>query len=352
MSDNLKAAQQHLLHLIREHDGFLPFEKYMEQALYHVDYGYYANSIANVGAAGDFSTSATVSPLLGRAIVSWVRERHRELALGRKWHLIEVGGGNGLLAKRVLHELGWLQRLGCQYHIVEVSPRLRQLQEDALERYSIQWHSHLGEAIQSAGGKALIISNELIDAFPVQCFLYEEGQWREVGLIEEKGIISEASRMRLSDRADYTYQSLSEIWPDGKEGLRYEVAYEVAEWLKEWSTALHCGSVLTIDYGDEQEPLLRQFPFGSLRAYYQHIPLEGDELYRRFGRQDITCEVNFTLLQRWAEEAGLRTVGTQNQKEFILQRLGNKAIVNVGDEMMISSAGAGAAFKVTEWVKP
>ena len=71
----------------------------MELALYDEESGYYATHIADVGARGDFSTSATLSDLPARRIVALWRETCR--ACGRFLPFLEVGGGNGDMAMAV-----------------------------------------------------------------------------------------------------------------------------------------------------------------------------------------------------------------------------------------------------------
>ena len=50
----------------KEGDGAIPFERFMQEALYHPDLGYYSANIRGIGKKGDFSTSATLddSPIL------------------------------------------------------------------------------------------------------------------------------------------------------------------------------------------------------------------------------------------------------------------------------------------------
>ena len=49
-------------------DGWLPFARYMELALYAPGLGYYAGGTAKLGAAGDFVTAPELTPLFGRTL--------------------------------------------------------------------------------------------------------------------------------------------------------------------------------------------------------------------------------------------------------------------------------------------
>lgn len=72
---------------LAQRGGAVPFSEFMAAALYDPANGYYTRRIKTVGRGGDFSTWATLGPLLGRAIVGWMREG--ELFK----NLIEVGPG-------------------------------------------------------------------------------------------------------------------------------------------------------------------------------------------------------------------------------------------------------------------
>jgi len=52
--------------------GAEPFSKFMQRALYDPQRGYYTARIRTVGARGDFSTTATLSTQLGKAIAAWL----------------------------------------------------------------------------------------------------------------------------------------------------------------------------------------------------------------------------------------------------------------------------------------
>ncbi len=322
----------------------------MEDALYHPQYGYYSASITQVGPEGDFSTAATISPLLARAIAHWATERCREFKWGLRWNLIEMGGGNGLLASSILRELPLRLRWGCRYHFVEISPRLRGIQQKLFGKTGARWHESPQEALEACQGQALVISNELMDAFPVVSLLKEDGEWRELGVGWEEGAAIECSRRPLSPIAREALDHMAPYLDRVREGGRIEVPLNIRHWMKSWAPAFRSGSILTIDYGYVAEELLRQFPYGSLRAYFQHQALEGAEIYRRFGQQDLTSDVNFTLLEKWASEAGLQVAGLTTQREFITHRASRGMPLRPKDNLILDEQGAGTAFKVAEWV--
>lgn len=304
--------------------GAMPFEEFMALALYDPVHGYYTRGIADVGGArGDFATSATLSDALARAIAKWIVG---EIAV-QGWRgpvaVIEVGGGNGALAAEVLKALGWWRRRSIRYHLVEVSPVLRELQRKRLGR-SVNWHETITGALDAVGGKALIFSNELVDAFPVQWLVFHEGTWREILVRYESGRLSETFRDYDGPTPDLT---------DPGEGQRVEQRPAFRNWLEETAAALHKGSMLTIDYGAATaDEVYHRRPGGTLRAYHRHDRIEGGGIYARFGKQDLTSDVVFSDLVRWGGELGWENIALASQREFLV-RFGAATDFPAGEEL-------------------
>lgn len=99
--------------------------------------------------------------------------------------------------------------------------------------------------------------------------------------------------------------------------------------------------MLTIDYGaDTAAEIYARRPGGTLRAYHRHERIEGGGVYARFGKQDLTCDVNFADLVGWGEESGWETVRLGSQGDF-LGRFGSARDAMADD-------GPGTAFRVLE----
>lgn len=107
--------------------------------------------------------------------------------------------------------------------------------------------------------------------------------------------------------------------------------------------------MLTIDYGDEMPALIHRRPRGTLRAYFHHQRFEGLEIYHRFGRQDLTADVNFTDLRAWTERCGWRTASLGTQAGFLAAHGTTRS--GLHDAQLADHTGAGAAFKVLESVR-
>ncbi|MEO8205013.1 MAG: SAM-dependent methyltransferase [Chthoniobacterales bacterium] len=318
--------------------GPVSFECFMDAALYDPEIGYYAAGIRTVGSRGDFSTSATLHPVLGKAIAAWLQSFHTSVFA--PLHIIEVGAGTGALAKSVLDSLGLLGRARLNYHIVEVSRPLKAQQQELLKRNRITWHEDMRSALKACDGAAHIFSNELVDAFPCRVFIKSSDRWQELALELRDGSVTETF-LPLSPEEKFPESN----FPDGQ---RIEVQSRYREWLAGWLPDWKSGNMLTIDYGDSFPQLYRRRPRGTLRAYFRHERLEGSAVYQRFAKQDITADVNFSLLQEWGEALKLQTVQLERQSHFIQRMLSKKALkVNdAAQDYLLRQSGPGDAFQV------
>lgn len=324
-----------LLTLQAECGGAIPIERYIREALYHPEFGYYARNIRGVGRRGDFATSASLGTALGGAIAHWISANRPTRG---KWHVVEAGAGSGVLAQTILRSMGFFGRLGLVYHIVETSPVLRGEQQRLLRGRRARWHADMREALGACDGRALILSNELIDAFPCRVFESDGTHWRELGVRIDGGRISECT-------IDREPPPSTAFEAPCVRGQRVEVQTTAAEWFASWSSEAKDAKLLTIDYGDTMPGLYHRRPGGTLRAYFHHQRCDGPAVYHRFGKQDITCDVNFSDLRAWTERCGWRTEALITQAAF-LQDHGEHGFSGLHDAQLAAHTGAGEAFKV------
>ena len=326
-----------------ECEGVIPFDCFMREALYHPNLGYYSAKIADVGPKGDFSTSATLGNQLGAAIAGWILKKVHE-AGWRTIPILEVGAGNGSLAKTVLNHLGWKNRIRIRYSIVETSPVLIAHQKKALRFRRVRWHSSVSEALQQSSGRALIFSNELVDAFP--CRLFEKGLhgWNEVGVqLSSDGSLHEVLIPLIGE--DVWFRQFE----DFRAGQRIVRHDSFKKWLHTWRSGWREGAMLTIDYGSSDFSKIRPSKEGTLRAFWKHRRFTGAGLYARFGKQDLTADVNFADLIRWGDEAGWQTLSLQSQSSFAMMHADPREVTL--DTRFTDPEDVGGAFLVLEQIR-
>ena len=313
----------------------------MKSALYDDDGGYYSTNIREVGPTGDFSTSTTLNNSLANAITSWIQRVWRQ---DKKLphSIIEMGAGNGSLAEQIIKRIGFWSRLKLEYHIVESSEPLLKLQVQRLgKRNLLQWHKDPKSALRACSGKALIISNELIDAFPVELIQWEEQKekWQRVMAH------SENQQWTTSVGEDYEIPKISSLLESHnfKDGQRVERHDDFVRWFHSWIEFWEQGHMLSIDYGDEFPDLYGRRPNGTVRAYFAQNRFEQmPEILARPGHQDITSDIDFTDIRKRMLIDGLKEINYQTQAEFIAE---NDIKSSPGDPST-NPHGAGEAFKV------
>lgn len=333
-----------LLHRqIAEADGAIPFEHFMATALYHPELGYYSRKIRQVGRHGDFATSATLSSALGETIAHWAMAERDALGWTGEWHLIEIGGGSGELAAAVLEAFGWWKRRAVHFHIVEISDPLRMLQKERLGT-TVRWHHDVVSALVEVEGRAIIFSNELVDAFPCRLVEKYEAEWAEV-YVSSTGQSFEETLYQIPQ--EEIPESLHAL--DRPPGQRCEIHRTYRDWLHKCGAALAHGSLLTIDYGGTPAEIYHRHPRGTIRGFAHQMRFEGHEIYERLGRQDLTADVNFSALSAWGAEAGFDDVSLHTQRAFLQKYMPDFRHRVDSDrtlDFLTDPLGAGESFKV------
>ena len=313
--------------------NWLSMDRYMELALFDEEGGYYNSNIADIGVRGDFSTSATISDLLARKLVAqWKKTCD---ACGRFLPFLEIGGGNGDLSMSISRSLGFFDKLRATYLMVDRSRTLRDFQKMAGGTF-VRVYATIEEALKHARGRAFIFSNELPDAFPARQFVYQSGEWLELGLSVIEGKIT-----RVATRRPLPASTVFSHW--AREGQIVEVHESYHTWYAGWQKHWRCGSFVTIDYGESVDTLYYRRPHGSLRGYKAHQQLSIEELPPLTGHCDITADVNFTDLINLAKECPGDAVEYMSQRDF-LRELAKPN--HPGDQHLIAVPGAGDHFRV------
>ena len=298
---------------IRER-GKITFAEYMELALYWPAGGYYQDP-ENIGPRGDFYTAPGAHPAFAALLCVQLFQMWRLLGGPRTFWLVEVGAGAGLLCHDVV--------LYSSHLPLRFLESLRYLCLDRLTvpgletRLPLDSRKRVGrlasESIPLHGIIGCILSNELVDAFPVHRVTVERGELREIYVTLEEGkpaeVIDSPSSQRLAER-------LTSLGIRLGEGSTAEINLAVGPWLEGVSSSLERGFLLTIDYGhiatDLYSPQRRR---GTLNCFYRHT--QTDNPYVRVGRQDISAHVDFTSLVLEGSRAGLEPLGFSTLSQFL-----------------------------------
>jgi SAM-dependent MidA family methyltransferase len=296
--------------------GPMSFRRFMEQALYHAEHGYYASGKARIGRGGDFFTNVSVGPLFGRLLARQIAEMWRVLGTPAEFTIVEQGAHGGDLAADVLDGLRAMFpecHEAVRYEIVEPFPRLEARQRERLGAFAgkVQWMRGW-EGMRIEAGVHL--SNELPDAFPVHLVQWTGDEWRERMVTERDGQFVFVDGPATSDALGTACARIPGPLP---EGYTTEVNLAAGEWIRDVAAVMTRGFVLAVDYGfPRHEYYVPTRTAGTLSAYANHRR-EADPLARP-GEIDLTAHVEFDSVIEAATAAGLRLEGFTDQHHFMV----------------------------------
>ncbi len=310
-------------------EGAMSFHDYMETVLYHPQHGYYTTR-QPMGREGDYLTSPEVHPIFGALVAKQLSQLWELMGSPQPFHVIEQGAGSGLLAHDIIR---WSQSRApeffsaLRYLLIEVSPSLRRRQEETLAKLdlsdgNVEWVDDLPSNFEGC-----LLSNELIDSFPVHRIVHRDRQLLELYVSCENGRFEELPNIASTARIAEYFADLG-FWPG--EGCSAEVNLHAIDWMADAARKLQRGFVFTFDYGYPAEELYAPWrKDGTLLCFYRHNP--SADPYVRVGKQDMTAHIDFTTLMRVGRAHGLEEAGLTTQARF-LANLGIGAGVNTAGE--------------------
>lgn len=295
---------RHIAQVIAAAGGWLPFERYMHEALYAPGLGYYARAGRVFGRmpgdGSDYVTAPELSPLYGRALA---RQVGQWLAAAEADTVWEFGAGSGALAEQLLDALGPRLR---RYVIVDVSPALAARQRERLARYGerVGWARQLPARLHG-----VVVGNEVLDAMPVQLLRYDGQRWHERGVgLDGEGGFAWADRptdLRPPVEAAFVPGAITE--------LHRQACAFVATVVER----LERGAALFVDYGfPAAEYHHPQRSGGTLMCHRAHRA-DADPL-AEVGTKDITAHVDFSAVALAAQDAGADVLGYTSQARFLI----------------------------------
>jgi len=296
---------------VEQAGGFLPFDRYMQIALYAPGLGYYVAGARKFGAAGDFVTAPELTPLFGATLA---RQVGAILDATTAREIVEFGAGSGRLAADVLGALAATGAPPARYRIVEVSPELAQRQRATIAQHvpalasRVEWLAAPPERIDGA-----VVMNEVLDAVPPSIVARHADAWREDGVVlRDDGTLALAERPLV----DAQLRTLAQArFPDGDYKSELNPAAEAL--VEDVARRLAGGAMLILDYGfPRHEYYHPQRDGGTLMAHRRHRA-HGDPLSWP-GLTDLTAHVDFTAVAEAGERAGLMVAGFASQAGFLL----------------------------------
>jgi SAM-dependent MidA family methyltransferase len=316
-------------------EGPIPFDRFVDAALYDEEGGFFALG-GGAGRAGrDFVTSPEVGVLFGALMARFLDRAWIELGRPDPFVVVDAGAGSGRLTADILRA-----GPGCapalRSVLVERSAVLRAAQRELLTLEPAD--RAFGPAVRDEPDEAprpvegigpivtslpelpalevpdgIVIANELVDNLPFRIVERAPGTWREVRVGNENGRFAEVvvpASPEIAAAADDVAAGV--VFP---EGARLPLPTATVDWLAECGHLLHRGFLVVLDYADAAASLAARSQREWLRTYRAHqrggSPLDAP------GSQDITTTVPAEHLVTHAGRAGFRLVERTTQAEWL-----------------------------------
>jgi len=311
--------------------GDIPFDRYMELALYAPGLGYYAAQAEQFGPGGDFVTAPEISPLFAAALATQCVAVLGALGGG---DLLELGAGTGRLAADLLGAMADKGRLPDRYYILEPSAALRARQRDYLSSCHPRWRDRVVWLDEwPTGLRGVAIANEVLDALPVRCF-----RTTPSGIVERRVGLGASQHLGWCE-AEAESELLTVVGRLGEDlleslgpGYCSECHPHVGPWIARLAGALREGVALLIDYGYPRSEYYHwQRREGTLICHYRHRA-HSDPFFLP-GAQDLSASVDFTTVAEAGEAAGMQVLGYATQAHFVLTNALEAGLTPPQDEL-------------------
>lgn len=305
----------------------ISFHQYMTHCLYHPEFGYYRSGTSRVGRDGDFYTSAYVGDAMGATLAARLTKLSAErFGEGACVDVVDWGGGTGRLSRHMLDAWNEAEEDSSRFRltVVESNPIHRAAAAAELRPYLETGRAAVGspeewEASRSDRRReapAIVVANELLDAFPVHRLTKIAGRIRErgVALGEDETFVP----CLLKETDPRLEEWLREEGAEPREGQTVEANLDGAAWAAGLASRFRNALLVVIDYGDETEELFGPHRMdGTLLGYRSHRAY--DDPYAFPGEQDLTAHVNFSHLRRALGKAGATEIWYGTQKRFLVE---------------------------------
>jgi SAM-dependent MidA family methyltransferase len=301
----------------------ITFHQYMTICLYHPEFGYYRSGAARVGREGDFYTSAYVGDAMGeRLAVFFAKLASERFGESNPVQVYDWGGGTGRLGRQLLDTWSKLTDSRFKLEVVDGNPAHLLEASKELVSYMNEGRARVVASEQAfkelrEESPAIILANELLDAFPVHRLMKKGGRLWEEGVSLDlhsgrfESCLLPPTSLRLSEFEREEGLSLLE-------GQIVEVNLDGTEWVRSLGEAAREAVLVIVDYGDETAELTAPHRLeGTLLCYARHRA-HGDP-FANPGEQDITSHVDFGLLRKEARKAGWEEIWYGTQKRFLIE---------------------------------
>ncbi len=287
----------------------IPIDKFISNALYNKNHGYYSKRIP-FGKSGDFITAPGITSLFSELIAIWIISLWEHLGKPKTFNIIELGPGDGRMCRtliRVFEKFPTFSK-SAKIFLYEKSEALKKVQKKNLQDKKIDWIKSFNKIKK---GPVIFLGNEFFDAIPIKQFkkfnniLYEQYVKLEKDS-KIKPFFKKADSKTVFELKKYNLLKNQSFIEFPKQGLAE--LDKIVNTIKKLN-----GALLLIDYG-----FLTQKSQNTLQSIKKH---KKNMIFQNIGNADITSLVNFNLIKNFLQKKKLKVnnIVTQN---FFLKKMG------------------------------
>lgn len=304
----------------------ISFSTFINYALYSSKGYYYKNS--TISETGDFLTSPYISKIYAQTVAAsliykvfrdYIFENNKFQSDDTEINLIELGANEGLMMLHLVDYFKsyWKSQIYDKIKIViiEKNPNLHnKIYENFIEhRDKIIISTSLART-ELISSSAVIFCNEFFDALCFDRCVFKNNKLYQINLRLEGDRIIETLDLADAEISEKLREYNLEFQDD------YFFEFPVVEYEKYFEILKDKFSkifFLINDYGDKSKFFhCTSDPFGTSRCFYKHSV--NRNFYVNVFDQDITYDVNFSLLSLIARKYGLTEDGYCSQASFFL----------------------------------
>jgi SAM-dependent MidA family methyltransferase len=342
-----KQLEEKIIGLINE-NGPLRFKEFMHLALYDAEFGFYQKNV-EIGSKNkchsqcDFKTyPETYSPSFGISLARLVSKLSNSID-SKEIEILEVGAGNGTMAKDFLDYLLFIrsplfERL--RYKIIEISEKLSAKQKSLLSGFgNVEIIKKDCFDYDYGVFTGFIITNELLDAFPIDLLTFQKKEPYLMYISKDEDNNFEAIFEPCKDEEILSYlnegeyfkckKALSQSYYSNPFATTTPINLDMLKWYELATQSLKQGAIITIDYGftnlkkylHEVSKGYFTYPSGKLFRVFSRTNdssnLHSQSPLKLVGEQDMTSDVDFSLVEKCGINNGLNTIFIGSQKKII-----------------------------------
>jgi NADH dehydrogenase [ubiquinone] 1 alpha subcomplex assembly factor 7 len=289
---------------IFKNSKILPVDQFFNRVLYDKKIGYYS-SRNPFESKGDFITAPNISHLFSEMIAIWIILTWEKLKKPKKINIIELGPGNGKMAKVLCKTFEKFPAFSNRYnlYLYEKSDFLKKVQKKEVYDFNVKWINSFNNISKFP---VIFIGNEFIDAIPIKQFIKQKNIFYEKYFFLENNKIKE--KLKKINKSKF---KLIQSFKSLKNNKFIEFPHMALKELDKITKSItkRKGAILLIDYG-----YLKQNNKSTLQSVKKH---KINKLFKNLGKADITSLVNFELLKEYFNKRKFKTNKVKTQSQFL-----------------------------------